>query len=95
MSEHRHVDEDDPSYAGFRIRELWMLVATGADDMDGIVSVPPSAAMEFHLMPGPAFAADDVRKDNLVSYARWLRERLPDANLRLMHFATGAEVDIG
>ena len=73
--EHEHVPEDDPSYRGHRITDLWLLTAVDViDDQEAIILVDPQAAARYHLTAGmPAFASDTVRADSLRAYQAELR----------------------
>jgi hypothetical protein len=66
------VDQDDPRYNGFRIREWWMATAVDpADNTEGPLFVSGLMAQMFNLMPGPAMAADERRLHNLRDFAAW------------------------
>lgn len=64
------IDQDDSRYDGFRIRELWMATTIGPDDQEGVLGLEPREAREFHLLPGPAFAADGRRLRHLKAFAQ-------------------------
>jgi hypothetical protein len=67
----QYVDADDPRYKGFRIKEYWIATAIESDDMEAPLYVSPLMAVMFHLMPGPAMAADERRLENLRDFAAW------------------------
>ena len=66
-----HVDQDDPRYKGFRIREYWVATAIGPDDMEAPLFVSLEMATMFNLAPGPALAAGERRLHNLREFAAW------------------------
>jgi hypothetical protein len=85
-----HVNQSDPWYDGFRIRELWIVTAVGPDDQEGVLHVPAHYAIEFHLEPGPAFAADERRLRHLRDFAR-MAARETGLTIRIRHFVREGE----
>lgn len=88
-----HIDQDDPRYDGFRIREYWILTAVAPDNQEAPLFLPPHLAQRFHLSVGPAMAADQRRLVNLREFAKWARDEL-GWELRLRHFVPEGEDEV-
>lgn len=83
---HDHPAAGDPSYAGFRIRQLWAWTQVDVDDQEGIIGMlgPDRTWM-------PLIASDQVRLDDLRPYA----ERVARETGRPVRLRTFAATDEG
>lgn len=86
-----HIDDEDLRYAGFRIREYWILTSVDDLDMESALFVTLPNALHFHLSQGPAMAADERRLAHLVEFAEWLAKENPGVELRIRHFVPEGE----
>ena len=89
-----HVDDDDPRYDGFRIRDYWILTAIGPDDQEAPLWVTEGHARIFHLSIGVSMASDERRLHHLRQYAAWITEANPGMGLRIRHFVPEGEPEI-
>jgi hypothetical protein len=85
-----HIDQDDPRYDGFRIREIWAMTAIAPDNQEALLWVEPHDARPFHLSPGPAFASDARRLKHLREYAK-AQAGLYGIEVRIRHFVPAAD----
>lgn len=89
-----HIDQDDPRYDGFRIREYWMATAVAPDNQEAPLFVVPGYMTEkFHLAPGPAMAADERRLLHLREYAAWSAKQY-ECEVRIRHFVPEGDDEV-
>lgn len=66
------IEPGDPRYDGFRIQELWLVVAVDVDDQEGIVQFPTE---EGYV---PLFAADPRRLEQIIEAAHKMHQHTGD-----------------
>lgn len=94
MSQHEHIRPGDPRYDGFRIKQLWIVTGVDpSDNQEGILPITLPDAIRFSLLPGFAFASDELRAHHLREFARAVKQE-DGMSLNIKHFTLDSEEQV-